>query len=519
MTDNLATQLARVPELLGAHMLLTAAALGIGVGVSLPLALWIARLGRIRWAVLTVAQVLQTIPGLALLALMVPLLGAFGFLPALAALSLYSALPVLRNTITGITGVDPDLTRAARGLGMSPTQVLLQVELPLALPVVIAGIRTSAVWVVGTATLSTPVGQSSLGNFIFGGLQTRNFTAVLVGCVAAAALAVGIDGLLSMAERSLARRERRSLWLALGGLVLMGSVAAAQSVSGGATRDADLQATSSHTPDQQQHATGPIRIGSKTFTEQYVLAALVAKQLQQAGLRVELTESLGSTVAFDALRRGDIDVYVDYSGTLWANGMKRTDVAPAWQVLAELSGWLASEHSIRCLGSLGFENAYALAMRRDRAQELGVRSIADLAKYAPRLSVGSDYEFFERPEWTQLKRAYALSFERRVTFDSTFMYDAVQRREVDVITAFSSDGRIALYDLLVLDDPRRAFPPYDAVLLVSARLAEHQEALGALTPLIGAIDVTRMRKANLMVDRDEDKRLPKEAAEWLLMGK
>jgi osmoprotectant transport system permease protein len=258
-----------------------------------------------------------------------------------------------------------------------------------------------------------------------------------------------------------------------------------------------------------------VRVGGKTFTEQYVLAELLSGVLERAGLPVEKVEGLGSSVVFDALVAGDLDVYVDYSGTLWANHLKRGEPEEARHVLAEVTRWLAAEHGVECLGALGFENAYALAMRAARAQALGVRSIEQLAEQAPRLRIGSDYEFFGRPEWTRLQATYGLRFREQVSFDPSFMYRAVQGDEVDVITAFSSDGRIAAYDLRVLEDSRRAFPPYDAILLLGPHAkARWPQLAQALRPLVGAIDVERMRRANMMVDVEGKTR--KEAARWLL---
>ena len=167
MSDALREQLALLPEYLGRHLLLTLTALLIGIGLSFPLAILVTRVRSLRGPVLALASAIQTIPSLALLALMVPLLRAIGFLPAAIALILYSMLPIIRNTVTGIDEVDPNLIEAGRGLGMTPRQLLLKVQLPLAMPVIIAGIRTATVWVVGIATLSTPVGATSLGNFIF----------------------------------------------------------------------------------------------------------------------------------------------------------------------------------------------------------------------------------------------------------------------------------------------------------------------------------------------------------------
>ncbi|MGB2781038.1 MAG: glycine betaine ABC transporter substrate-binding protein, partial [Phycisphaerae bacterium] len=256
-------------------------------------------------------------------------------------------------------------------------------------------------------------------------------------------------------------------------------------------------------------------IGAKNFTEQFILASLLRDTIQTAGMDATKMEGLGSVVAFEALANGDVDVYVDYSGTVWANYMKRTSVAGAETVLREMTDWLAREKGILCLGPLGFENAYALAMRRERAEELGIRTIADLGPHAPRMTIGGDYEFFGRPEWQQMRSAYGLRFAERKQYQSTFMYEAVATGEVDVISAFSSDGRIAAYDLVVLDDPKHVIPPYDAVVLVSPQAARDRRLVEALRPLLSAVRVEWMREANLMVDRDEDKRTVDQAAAWL----
>ncbi|MBZ0237667.1 MAG: ABC transporter permease, partial [Deltaproteobacteria bacterium] len=264
------------------------------------------------------------------------------------------------------------------------------------------------------------------------------------------------------------------------------------------------------------HAVTSVRIGGKTFTEQYVLMEVMRARLAAAGLRVEVVESLGSTVAFDALRGGQLDAYVDYSGTIWANHMARSAGAPRWQVLAEVEAWLAREHGLRSLGSLGFENAYAIAIRRETAARLGVRSIADLAAHARAMAIGGDYEFFSRHEWAALRAAYGLGFARTTSYDPTLLYDALVHDDVDAISAFSSDGRIAAHDLVVLDDPAGALPPYDAMLLLGRRVAADARVVCALAPLRDALPVELVRRANLMVDRDADKATPAFAAAWLL---
>jgi osmoprotectant transport system permease protein len=256
-------------------------------------------------------------------------------------------------------------------------------------------------------------------------------------------------------------------------------------------------------------------VGAKNFSEQFILAELISERLEREGATAERKQVLGSAIAFRALASGDIDVYVDYSGTLWTNVMERRDSPERQTMLDELTRWMAERHKVRVLGALGFENAYALAMKRERAAELGVRSIEDLARHAPRLSFGTDLEFLSRPEWSSLKGAYGLHFAEERSYSPTFMYRALQTGNVDVISAFSSDGRIAADGLELLADPKQAIPSYDAVLLISPRRANDPLMLRALEPLIGKITQQRMQEANFMVDRDTDKVSPRETARFL----
>ena len=289
---RLADALARLPDYLGSHVLVSITALAIGLGISLPLAILSTRRPLLRGALLAVASVIQTIPGIALLALFYPLLlaiaaltehlfglsfSALGFLPSVLALALYSMLPVIRNTVTGLNGLDPSLRDAARVIGMRPAQSLREIELPLAMPVIMAGIRTSAVWVIGTATLSTPVGQTSLGNYIFAGLQTQNWVFVIFGCVAAAVLALVVDQLLALMEYGVAARSR--VRIAAGGVGLALVVLASLVPGSAGTRNTYI-------------------VGTKSFTEQYILGALIQQRLaaRWAGQRAARWSRLGGNL-------------------------------------------------------------------------------------------------------------------------------------------------------------------------------------------------------------------------------
>ena len=513
--SELQEQLALLPGFALAHLQLSLVALLVGAGLSIPLGIYLARRPRLEPGVLGVASALQTIPSLALLAIAVPLLAAagallakvgvplrgIGYLPALLALALYSVLPILRNTVAGLHGVDSAVVEAARAVGMTKRQRLLQVELPLALPVIVAGLRTAAVWVVGTATLSTPVGATSLGNFIFSGLATRNDAAVLVGCVASAALALGLDGLIRALERGVRTHSRAWTAGAAAALALLCAV------------------TFGSLLFSRRAASDEIAIGSKVFTEQYVLAELLARRVTAAGFTPRLVPSLGSTVGFDALRNDEIDLFVDYTGTVWATLMKREALPPRrGDVLAEVTRFLADEHGVRVVCALGFENTYALAMREDDARARGVGTISDLARVAPQLALGSDYEFLQRAEWRALRDRYRLRFREERSMDPALMVQAIAQGQVDVISAFSTDGRLEASHLVVLEDDLGVIPPYDAILLASPRLArERPELVAKLAALEGTIDAERMRRANLAVDGEgrSPAEVAREADAWL----
>ena len=496
--------LALLPDYLGQHVWLSLAALLLGVGISLPLGVAAARSPRLAAPLLGLAGVVQTIPGLALLALFYPLLlalsllsqdllgisfRALGFLPALAALTLYAMLPILRNTVTGLHGLDRAVLLAAKGVGMTPRQSLLQVELPLAAPVIMAGIRTSAVWVVGTATLSTPIGQTSLGNYIFTGLQTENWVFVLFGCAAAALLALVLDQLLALAGAGLALRSRPRIIAALVGLALVigASLVPLSTKQGG------------------------VVIGAKNFGEQCILAELLAERLHQKNFTTSTKSNLGSSIAFSALMADELDLYIDYAGTLWTSQMHRTDMPGREQMLAEITRWL-NQRGITVAARLGFENAYVLAMRADHANALHIESLADLAAH-PEFKMGGDFEIFSRPEWKAVERAYGLGFAVKRQYQPEFLYRAAASGDVDLISAFSSDGRMVRYGLKLLADPKGALPPYDALLLVSQKRAHDSHFMSALTPLNNAISLAAMQAANLLLDRDG--KTPAQAAQWL----
>ena len=488
MNDNLREQLLILPEYFQGHLTLTLIALSLGIVISIPLGVWAAQSAAVKRPLLTVVSIIQTFPSIAILALVVAILGGrIGLVPAIIALVLYSMLPIVRNTVTGLETVSEDVVQAARGIGMSSRQILTKVRIPLALPVIIAGIRTAAVWTVGLATLSTLVGATSFGNYIFTGLQTRNLVAVTVGSLAAALMAVILDGIIGgiqwLVENRTEIADTRRYKQVRGVVVVSLSLAVGFSVF-------------SLLPKGEIDFV----VGGKGFTEQYIIAGLVEAELLDAGYTVEQRLGMGTEVVFQATANSTVDVYLEYSGTIWANLMNRDDNPGKEEILQEVNQFIDAEYGMENLARLGFENLYALAMRRDRAAELGITTISDLLPIAGDLVAAGDLEFFGRPEWISLRDTYKIDFAEKLTFDPSLMYTAVAEGQVDLISAYTTDGRVAEFDLVLLEDTLNALPPYDGILVASSEAQSDPQFVEIISALAGTIPNEVMREANRLVD-------------------
>lgn len=492
MSDKLLYLFDRLPSYLGGHMLISVTALVVGLILSIPLGIAASRRPKLAEWLLGIAGILQTVPTVALLALMVPIMGGtIGFAPAFVALMLYSILPILANTITGIRGIDPTLNEAARGLGMSDWQMLLRIQLPLAAPIILSGIRTATVLVVGTATLATSVGGLSLGNYIFSGLEMNDMSWTIFGCVIAALLAIVLDQLVHLVELAVARRNKGLAWAAGVALVLV--------LIGGL-----------YQPIVRMFVpAGPV-VASAPFTEQHILSEVITEKMRSAGSSVDQRQGMGETFQFIALKHNQIDCCVNYTGNIWVTLMGQKGVADSETTYNQTVKFMKEQYDVECLGKLGFENAYVLAMKKDLAKKDGIHSIDDLAKFPGQLIVAGDMQFAQRAEWQHVCASYKLKFKEVKQMTPTLMYGA---KDVDVICAYLSDGRLAEgFDILA--DPKKAFPPYDAIVLLSRKGAQNAKLREALQPLVAGVNLNAMRRANARVD--VDKQSPRTAAKEML---
>jgi osmoprotectant transport system permease protein len=471
------------------HVVLVGASTGAAVAIGIPVGVLAARRPRLGAPVVWIANIVQTIPSLAMFGFLLPLplVGGLGARVAIVVLILYALLPIIRTTVAGVRGVDRVLVEAGMALGMTPRQLLWQVELPLAMPAMVAGIRVAAVISVGTATIAAAVGAGGLGEYIFRGLSMVDPTVILAGAVPAAMLALTVDGALLLAERALhiGGRSRKPLAVAAVLALLAGGAVTALSGLGAAPR-----------------AT-VIRVGSKNFTEQIILGELVAQQLERSGgVKVERRLNLGGTFICDtALRSGDIDVYVEYTGTADTAVFKNPVETDRALVLDRVrQGYAAA--GLTVLPPLGFENTFAILVRGDDARRAGLATIEDAAPRSPSWSAGFGYEFLQRADgYPGLSQRYGLRFGSVKAMDLSLIYRALAERQVDLIAGDATSGLIEAYDLVMLEDNRHYFPPYDAVAVARREtLLRHPAAREALERLAGHITIGDMRRMNHAVD-------------------
>jgi osmoprotectant transport system permease protein len=469
--------------LTGQHVFLVLVSVGAAVAIGIPLGIAVTHRPRLARTALAFASLAQTIPSLALFGFLIPVpfIGGIGVRTAIVALMLYALLPILRNTVTGIQQVDPAVREAATGMGMTQGQRLRLVELPLALPVILAGVRVATVVSVGTATIAAAIGAGGLGTYVFRGLATVDTRLILAGAIPAALLALTADGLLGAVQRS-ARPGRAATVLA--------AAAAAAVVALALLARAPAAAR-------------PVVVGSKNFTEQVLLGEILAARLEDAGFAVDRRLNLGGTaLCHAAVREGQIDLYVEYSGTALTDILKRpVSPDPAAVLRTVREGY--APMGLRLGAPLGFNNSYALVMRRADAEARLVRRISDLAPHAATLRLGLFGEFLEREDgMSGLVRAYGLRFgvpPREM--DLGLIYQALVGGQVDLVVGSATDGLIAALDLIVLEDDRHYFPPYDAVPVMNERsLGAHPHLLAAVESLAGRIDEKAMRRMNYAVD-------------------
>jgi osmoprotectant transport system substrate-binding protein/osmoprotectant transport system permease protein len=492
------------------HIVLVFVSILVAVLIGVPSGIALTRYRALRGPVLGIANIMQTIPSLALFGFLIPLpfIGGIGARTALVALVLYSLLPIIRNTVTGILGVERSVREAAVAMGMTDGQILRQVELPLAMGVIVTGIRVATVIAVGVTTIAAAVGAGGLGVYIFRGLRQYDNNLLLAGALSAALLALVADFLLGVIERRFSIEAKRRLG-ASAKLIL--GVAALLVIIGGVV----FWRSGSKSEAIQSR----VVVGSKDFTESVLLAEIVAQMLEARGVSVERQLELGGNLPHEAMISGTLDLYPEYTGTSFTAILRHAPIGDPRAVYDQVKQEYASKFKVEVSQPLGFENTFAILVRGAEARQLNLKTISDAAPHTPRWRAGFGQDFMSRADgYPGFSKAYGLKFREVREMDLSLTYIALSSNQVDLIAGNSTEGRIATLDLVQLADDRRYFPPYEAVYLVRQDSLTRVPALReVLSKLANLISTDEMRRLNSEID--EKKRDPKEVVKEWISGK
>jgi len=430
---------------------------------------------------------------------------------------MYSLLPIVKSTYTGLTNISPSLIEASDGMGLTQTQVLLKVRFPLAMPIIMSGIRVSSVTAVGLMTIAAFIGAGGLGYLVFSGVSTVNNNMILAGAIPACLLAIVLDFILGKVENIvipegiritdknksgksntiLKNKKFKLISMALVLVLIISSVV----ISMGKNKNT-------------------IVIGSKNYNEQIILGNMVASLIEnKTKYKVERKFNLGGTaVIFNAMKSKNLDCYVEYTGTGLITILKKPSMSDPDKVYNIVKNDFAKNYGIELMKPIGFNNAYIIAVNKKLAEKNKLKTVSDLAKIAPTLNAGFTMEFTNRPDgYPGLQKKYNIKFKSAKGIDGGLRYTALDKNETQVLDANSTDGLLQKFDLALLKDDKNFFPPYNPVPVVRAdSLKKFPELKGILLSLEGKVNDVEMQKLNLKADNGED---PKKVAEDFLKSK
>ncbi len=474
------------------HISLTSIAILVAILIGIPLGILITRVKFLKKIILGFVNLVQSVPSMAVLGLVVPILG-IGSTPAIFMVVLYSLLPIVKNTYIGISNIDPVVLESAKGIGLTKNQTLFKIQLPLALPIIMGGIRISAVTAVGLMTLAAFIGAGGLGYLVFSGVQTVNNAMILQGAIPACILALVVDFIFGKIEVLVtptgisthgAKKNTKSVKIVLGltAALLVFTIA----------------------PNLLKKDKETITIGSKNFTEQLILGNIYSDLIEEyTDLEVDRKLNLGGTsVAFNALTSNELDMYVDYTGTVFMNVMNRDAINDKDKVYNDVKDSMSKDYNLTVMDPIGFNNTYVLGVMPDIAEKYNLNTISDLKKYSKDLIFSPTLEFENREDGLlAMGNYYNIDFPNINAMDGALRYTALSENKSQIIDAFSTDGLIQKFDVKLLEDDKQFFVPYYAIPMVNNNtLEKYPELEEVFDMLTGKIDEKTMTNLNYKVD-------------------
>lgn len=439
--------------------------------------------------VLGLVNFIYTIPSISLLGILIPFSG-IGNTTAIIALTIYGLLPMVRSTYTGIKSINPTIIEAAEGMGSTRFQILYKIKLPLAIPVIMSGLRNMVVMTIALTGIASFIGAGGLGVAIYRGITTNNEVMTIAGSILIALLALGLDTILGFIEKSLNRKKNKKLKFNKK-IIYSLSVILLSVV---------IITSAFHIKNDKN----TIRIATKPMSEQYIIGEMMNSLIEnKTELNVELTQGVGGGTSNiqPAMIKGEFDIYPEYTGTAWNNVLKKKDIYKE-SMFSKLQDLYNKDYKFKWIGMYGFNNTYGLAIRKEIADKYNIKTYSDLAKYSKDLVFGAEYDFYERKDgFNDLSKAYGFKFKRNVELDIGLKYKAMKNKNIDVMNIFTTDGQLNSSDIVILKDDKNFYPSYMCGNVVREEVIDkHPELKGVLLELSNKIDDKEMAKLNYKVE-------------------
>jgi len=485
------------------HILISLLAISIASVLGIILGIIISEYRRFSGLILGTVNILYTIPSIALLGFFITITGV-GNTTALIALIIYALLPIIRSTYTGIVTINPLIIEASEGMGSTKLQQLFKVKLPLALPVLMSGIRNMVTMTIALAGIASFVGAGGLGVAIYRGITTNNSAMTFLGSLLIAILALVFDFILGLIEKRLTNHKRVKYKINPK-LIILGLFI----VIFGAYFSLNSKKDKT------------INIATKPMTEGYILGQMLTELIEQdTDLKVNITNGVGGGTSniHPAIVKGEFDLYPEYTGTSWEAVLKKEDSYDESK-FDELQKEYKEKYNLEYVNLYGFNNTYGLAVNKDIAEKYNLKTYSDLAKVSNNLIFGAEYDFFEREDgYKELQKVYNIDFKKKIDMDIGLKYQAMKDKKIDVMVIFTTDGQLAISDVVVLEDDKKMYPSYRAGTVIRSEiLSEYPELKPVLEKLNNILDDKTMADLNYQVESEGKK--PEDVAREYLQEK
>lgn len=466
------------------HLIISIISILIAIIIGLIIGILISEYKKLSSPVLNIINFLYTIPSISMLGFLIGFSG-IGKTTAIIALTIYALLPMVRSTYTGFNNIPGELIETALSIGSTKKQILFDIKIPLAMPIIISGIRNMAVMTIALAGIASFVGAGGLGVAVYRGITTNNKIMIISGSLLIAIIAIFVDFVFSLIESFVSYKKKLKKSQKIKALVFILLFIIPINIFL-LNRNKDT-----------------IHIATKPMTEQYILGEILNQLItKETNLKVNVTYDVagGTSNIHPAMLKKQFDIYPEYTGTIYNAIFKKDDIYNNDKL-----NFIKEEYDklgLTLQGFYGFNNTYSIAVRKEIAEKYDLKTFSDLSKVSDKLIFGAEYDFFEREDgYKEISKVYGFNFKEKKDLDISIKYESIEQNKIDVMSVFTTDARLHQSNLKILEDDKHFYPSYNCVNVVRKEVLEKYPELNKVFDMItNLINDETMSKLNAKVE-------------------